>query len=112
MRARITFATHDEATLVPLAAIVRRDGKEGLFIAEPKDLKADFVPVTTGIINGELAEVTEPKVSGLVVTMGNHLLGDGSDITLPQRADLGKAPDDRDTESGEANRSGKPGDSQ
>jgi RND family efflux transporter MFP subunit len=112
VRARITFATHDEATLVPLAAIVRRNGKEGLFIAEPESLKADFVPVTTGIINGELAEVAEPKISGLVVTMGNHLLGDGSDITLPQRADLDKVRDDGDTESGAANLSGKPGDSQ
>jgi hypothetical protein len=42
------------------------------------------VPVTTGIINGELVEVTEPEISGVVVTMGNHLLEDGSDITLPQ----------------------------
>ena len=68
--------------------------------------------VTTGIINGELAEVTEPKISGLVVTMGNHLLEDGSDITLPQRLGLDKTPDNGDSGSGAADLSGKPGDSQ
>jgi RND family efflux transporter MFP subunit len=100
IRARIEFARHDDATLVPLAALVRRNGKQGVFVVEPasppsagrdtqprqmepNNLKARFVPVTVGIINGELAEVLEPEISGLVVTMGNHLLEDGSDITLP-----------------------------
>jgi len=40
--------------------------------------------VTTGIINGEIVEITDPEISGLVITMGNHLLEDGSDITLPK----------------------------
>jgi len=84
VRARVEFARHENSTLVPLAALVRRDDKEGIFIADTQNLKARFVPVTTGIINGELVEITEPEISGLVITMGNHLLEDGSDITLPK----------------------------
>jgi hypothetical protein len=46
-------------------------------------LKAHFVPVTLGIINRELAEVIAPDLSGPVVTLGHHLLEDGSAIILP-----------------------------
>lgn len=84
VRAKVEFARHENATLVPLPALVRRDDKEGILIADTQNLKARFVPVTTGIIDGELVEITEPEISGLVITMGNHLLEDGSDITLPK----------------------------
>jgi len=84
VRARVEFAMHENATLVPLPAIVRRNNKEGVFIADTQNLKARFVPVTTGIINGEIVEITEPEISGQVITMGNHLLENGSDITLPK----------------------------
>jgi multidrug efflux pump subunit AcrA (membrane-fusion protein) len=84
VRARVEFARHKNATLVPLPALVKRNNKDGVFIADAKNLKAHFVAVTTGIINGEIVEVIEPQISGLVITMGNHLLEDGSDITLPK----------------------------
>ena len=84
VRTRVEFARHENATLVPLGALVRRNDKEGIFIADTQNLKARFIPVTTGIVNGEVVEITEPQISGLVVTMGNHLLIDGSDITLPK----------------------------
>jgi multidrug efflux pump subunit AcrA (membrane-fusion protein) len=84
VRARVEFAKHENATLIPLPALVKRNNKDGVFIADTKNLKARFVPVTTGITNGEIVEVTEPQISGLVITMGNHLLEDGSDITLPK----------------------------
>jgi RND family efflux transporter MFP subunit len=85
VRAQVEFARHDNATLIPLAALVRRNGKQGIFVAEPNTRKARFVPVTVGIIDGELVEVLKPEISGLVATMGNHLLEDGSDITLGSR---------------------------
>jgi len=87
IRARIDFASHDNATLIPLAALIRRNDRQGVFIADRDNLKARFVPVTVGIISGELAEIRELSdfgESGFVVTMGNHLLEDGSDITLPE----------------------------
>jgi len=87
VRARVEFARHENATLIPLPALVRRNDKEGIFIADPQSLKARFVPVTTGIISGELVEITKPEISGLAVTMGNHLLEDGSNITMPGSGD-------------------------
>jgi RND family efflux transporter MFP subunit len=83
IRARIEFARHDNATLVPVAALVRRNGSRGVFIAESESLKARFVPVMVGIVSDESAEILEPDITGFVITMGNHLLEDGSDITLP-----------------------------
>jgi RND family efflux transporter MFP subunit len=82
VRAKIEFASHENSTLVPLAALVRRNDKQGVFIIEQEDLKARFVPVKVGIISDELAEILEPEVSGLVATLGNHLLEDGAGVTL------------------------------
>jgi RND family efflux transporter MFP subunit len=112
VRTQLEFDRHDNATLVPLSALVRRDGREGVFLVgnsslvagrssleqeaqKPSDegraatdLRVRFVPVTTGIINGETVEVIEPRISGAVVTLGNHLLEDGSRITLPQASSV------------------------
>ncbi len=91
VRVQVEFARREDAMLVPLPAFVRRNGKEGVFIVDIGNLKARFVPVTTGIVNGELVEIAGPQISGLVVTMGNHLLEDGSGIVLaknePRRQD-------------------------
>ena len=83
IRARIEFARHDNATVVPVSALVKRNGNQGVFLADAKARKARFVPVTLGIVNAEQAEVLKPALSGQVVTMGQHLLEDGSSITLP-----------------------------
>jgi len=83
IRARVEFARHENATLIPLAAMVKRDDKEGVFIADMQNRKARFVPVTVGIASGEFVEITQPEISGEAVTIGNHLLEDGSTITVP-----------------------------
>jgi RND family efflux transporter MFP subunit len=83
IRARVEFARHENATLIPLAALVKRDDKEGIFIADLQNHKARFVPATTGITSGELVEIIEPEISGEAVTIGNHLLEDGAAITMP-----------------------------
>lgn len=96
IRAKIEFASHDNATLVPLAALVRRNGKQGVFIIDQENLKARFVPVTIGIINDESVEILEPEISGLVATLGNHLLEDGADIILPDKKPSSTSPQKRD----------------
>jgi len=84
VRASVEFARHDNATLIPLPALVKRDNKEGIFIADVQNHKARFIPVTVGIASGEQLEITAPEISGLAITLGNHLLEDGSDITMPE----------------------------
>ncbi|UCG46594.1 MAG: efflux RND transporter periplasmic adaptor subunit [Phycisphaerales bacterium] len=106
VRARVEFASREQATLIPLPALVRREGKEGIFIADTDKSKARFVPVRTGIISGEVVEILEPEVSGLVITLGNHLLEDGSAITLPDKElQKDKQPEDKG-----AGSQGAPGD--
>ncbi len=111
VRAQIEFARHDNATLVPYAALVKREGKEGVFIAELNNLKALFTPVKTGIINGELVEIIEPEISGFVITLGNHLLEDGSDITVAGKKRPEKAPQNRENKSNKKSLSAGSGDS-
>jgi RND family efflux transporter MFP subunit len=64
---------------IPLEALVVRQGTEGVFVAEGD--KARFHKVTTGLRSGAWAAlVAEPPVGAEVVTLGNHLLKDGSAI--------------------------------
>jgi len=98
VRALVEFGRHEDAALIPASALVRRNGKEGVFVVNgsqatsanspspgnPPTLQAKFVPVTTGIVSGETVELVEPALSGMVVTLGNHLLEDGARVILPQ----------------------------
>ena len=84
IRAKIEFANHVDATLVPLAALVRRNDMQGVFIIDNDNNKAVFSPVKTGIVTDQLVEILEPPLSGYVATLGNHLLEDGSSITLSE----------------------------
>ncbi len=87
IRASIEFSIHENVTLVPRGALVRRNDEQGVFIIDKSDaatLKARFVPVKTGIMNNDVAEILEPEISGFVATLGNHLLEDGSAVTLPE----------------------------
>lgn len=98
VRVQIEFERHDNTTVIPLSALVNREGRQGIFLADPKEMKARFVPVTLGIINGNSAEVLDPSISGSVITMGQHLLEDGASIILPgskPSKDQGKAPKGR-----------------
>jgi RND family efflux transporter MFP subunit len=100
-RARIEFRRSENATVVPVAALARREGKVGVFLADTGEMKARFVPLELGITEGELVQVVKPALKGQVVTMGHHLLEDGGRIRLPEAeaAENGKgesqAPRDR-----------------
>ena len=61
-----------------------RDGLQGVFLADTENMKANFVPVTVGLTDGNLAEIMEPEIEGYVVTLGHHLLEDGMDIVIPE----------------------------
>lgn len=80
IQARIELARHENATVVPEAAIVKRQNEAGVFL--PAGKKAKFVPVKAGFREGLLVEVTDPPLSGRVITMGQHLLENGTNITI------------------------------
>ncbi|MCF8062287.1 MAG: efflux RND transporter periplasmic adaptor subunit [Deltaproteobacteria bacterium] len=83
VRAEIEFARRGDAVLVPPDALVRREGRRGVFAVDTREMRARFVPVTLGIVSGDAAELLEPPLEGAVVTLGHHLLEDGSPVLLP-----------------------------
>ncbi len=84
VRTNLLFATHENAILIPRAAVVRRNDTEGVFTVDTVQKKVSFIPVTTGIVNNDVAEILKPELSGFVATLGNHMLEDGSAVTLPE----------------------------
>lgn len=83
VRVQIEFEKHENATVVPVTALVKRTGKQGVFVVDRQEKRARFVPVELGIVNGTLAEILTPLLFDAVVTLGHHLLEDGAKILLP-----------------------------
>jgi RND family efflux transporter MFP subunit len=84
VKTEIELARHTGATVVPFASILTRDEKQGVFLVDLEEKKAKFVPVETGIVNTEDVEILQPQIDGYVVTLGQHLLDDGTPIILPE----------------------------
>jgi RND family efflux transporter MFP subunit len=93
VNARIEFANRTDATIIPASAVVTRGGRQGMFLADLANKKAVFQAITVGVIEGDRAEITEPaQASGYVITLGHHLLEDGTSIILPAEAPGAAAP--------------------
>jgi RND family efflux transporter MFP subunit len=101
IKTRIQFEVHENATVVPVEAIIRKSENRGIFIADLATKTARFVPVTLGIINDDLAEILEPPISGSVVTLGQHLLEDGAPIILPDQNFVQEKPIEKRSKSSE-----------
>jgi len=94
VNARIEFVNKAGATIVPTSALVNRGALQGLFLADLEAKKAVFQPATVGIIEGDRAEILEPaRLTGHVVTLGHHLLENGTSLILPADAPGAEAPD-------------------
>lgn len=85
IRVRIEFEHHKDITLVPLSSLIRLNGKEGVFVIDEERMEARFIPLKLGIKDAHYAEVIEPPLSGLVVTLGQHLLKDGSPVIIKSK---------------------------
>lgn len=85
-RIEVTTAERDNAQLVPSSAVVERGGETVLFVIPDGEAVARFVRVITGIVTADLTEIIEPVISGRVVTMGQHLLDEGSPVMLDEES--------------------------
>jgi RND family efflux transporter MFP subunit len=93
VNARIEFANKADATIVPTSSLVNRGSLQGLFLADLENKKAVFQPATVGIIEGDRAEIVEPAgLAGHVITLGHHLLENGTALLLPNDAPGAAAP--------------------
>ena len=80
----LVLAEKQSAQVVPASAVVTRNGQTGVFVIRGGEKTAHFMPVTVGISTQELAEIAEPAIDGLVVSLGQHLLEEGSSVILPE----------------------------
>lgn len=86
VRVQLELDRHDQATLVPRPALVQRSGVPGVFVVDREAGKVRLVPVEVGIVDPDRVEVRAPPLTGEVVTVGHHLLSDGTGITVADAA--------------------------
>jgi RND family efflux transporter MFP subunit len=82
VRVRLTLDRLESATLVPEIAIARRKEQTGVFIADPVAQTVSWHPVEVLFLDEGRCAVTPQTLSGLVVTLGQHLLEEGSKILI------------------------------
>lgn len=117
IRVELTLNVHEDALIVPLAALCNREGRDGVFVVDTAEGRADFLPVKTGIRTPRQVEILEPEqITGEVVVLGHHLLGSRGGQVLSghehaaggSETSAGDSP--RDREKPAPGRGGKPGD--
>lgn len=84
---RVQLKTLDNATVIPWDALVERENQHGVFVVDRREGIARFVPVTVGVVENDRVQVLDPRLSDEVVTLGQHLLNDGSRIMIAAATD-------------------------
>ncbi len=82
VRAGLIMQEKEDVQLVSRDALVRRNGTHGVFVAEREGQVARFVELETGIEQGDWVEVLSPEIDQPVVTLGQHLLSEGTAIRI------------------------------
>ena len=78
-RVQIELGRAEQAVAAPLDAVIQRLGTNGAFVVE--DGKARFVEIRAGIQAEGWTQVSGLEEGQLVVTLGHHLLSDGTPVT-------------------------------
>lgn len=82
IRATITVDRVVDALVVPEAALTKRGDILGVFLVEANGERVRWVPIETGIRSRGLVQVRKPLLAGRVVTLGQHLIDDGSTVRV------------------------------
>jgi RND family efflux transporter MFP subunit len=97
-RVNVVLAQRDSTQIVPSQAVVTIEGQKGVFVIDQGNSTARYIPVQEGIVTPERTEILSPALQGLVVTLGQHLLADGSPVILPQPDGIGQPGSSPDAE--------------
>lgn len=84
VRVYLEFSNHENATVIPRSALIKRDGKTGVFELDTAVNKVRYTEVEPGIVADSLVEIVKPQIRRPVITLGSHLLTDGSEVSLPR----------------------------
>lgn len=79
---RVILERVQSATIVPVQALATRDERQGVFVVTPQGDRVVWRPVTPGIQQGSRIQVSGDSISGRVVVLGQHLLDDGSAVSV------------------------------
>ncbi|MBN2715224.1 MAG: efflux RND transporter periplasmic adaptor subunit, partial [Deltaproteobacteria bacterium] len=80
VKTRVKVESVDGAVIVPADAIVNRDDTQGIFVVKKETRIARWRAVTIGIRQDSKVEVQGNDLNGLVVTLGQQLIEDGSKV--------------------------------
>jgi RND family efflux transporter MFP subunit len=83
-RVEVVIEEKEHAQVAPTRALVTRNGQRGLFVVAAQASEARYVPAITGIQTPTQTEILSPTIEGVVVTLGQHLLEDGSEVLSPK----------------------------
>lgn len=74
--------------VIPSGAIVKKEGVDGIFVVETDADSgahiARFLAIEKGIETDSETEILSPDIDGPVVTLGQHLLDDGSMVVMSE----------------------------
>ena len=82
IRATVVMERVPEATIIPEQALTTRNEKSGVFVVNDDGKSVVWREVRVGIREGHRVQVEGEGLSGLVVTLGQQLVSDGSAITI------------------------------
>jgi RND family efflux transporter MFP subunit len=82
IRATVVLERVAETTTVPQQALTARNDKTGVFVVSEDGRSVVWREVKLGIREGGRVQVEGEGLSGLVVTLGQQLVNDGSSITI------------------------------
>jgi RND family efflux transporter MFP subunit len=80
----VITAQKERTQIAPSTAVVSRAGESGVFLVKENENIVHYFSVQTGIITPDFSEILAPTLEGKVVTLGHHLLDDGSPVLLPK----------------------------
>ncbi len=83
---QVLFEERLNVPAIPITALIKRNQQDGVFLVNPDLLKAQFIPITAGLVEGSWIEVSKPLLEGLVVTLGQHLLSDSTSVFIAKAA--------------------------
>jgi RND family efflux transporter MFP subunit len=84
MRAEVVLERRESVLKVPAEALTERGDAPGVFVLGEDQASVRWVPVEIGLRNAREVQITAPAVDGFVVTLGQHLVSDGSPVRLPE----------------------------
>jgi len=91
IQARVILEQAEADTIVPEQALATRAERSGVFVVTPAGDAVTWRPVTVGIQQGSRLQIVGEPITRPVVVLGQHLLDDGSTISIVSKA-AGSSP--------------------